>query len=67
MYRDCLHMSERVRFVHNAQQAEIVEDMGKSVPKIYAALENKQAELQSHMIEVDGRITNQPIAILIDS
>jgi hypothetical protein len=40
--------------------------MGINVPRIYAALENKQAEYQSHMIEVEGMINNQTIVILID-
>jgi predicted aspartyl protease len=56
-----------VRAIHNVQQAKTVEDMGKGVPRIYAALENKQAEYQSHMIEVEGMINNQTITILIDS
>ena len=67
MFRDCAHRGENVRIVHNVQQVEIVEDMGKSVPEIYAALDNKQVELQSHMIEVEGIFNNQTIAILIDS
>jgi hypothetical protein len=37
------------------------------VPRIYAALDKKQAEYQSHMIEVEGMINNQTLAILIDS
>jgi hypothetical protein len=41
--------------------------MGRKVPKIYAALDNKQAKYQSHMIEVEGMINNQTIVILIDS
>jgi hypothetical protein len=41
--------------------------MGKNVPRIYAALDNQQAEYQSHMIEVEGMINNQTLAILIDS
>jgi predicted aspartyl protease len=65
--QDCPHRSEKVRTVHNVQQAKTVEDMGRSVPKIYAALNYKQAEFQSHMIEVEGKINNQPIGILIDS
>jgi hypothetical protein len=56
-----------VRVVHNVQQAEIVEDMGNRIPRIYAALDNKQAEFQSHMIEVEGMINNQPFTILINS
>jgi hypothetical protein len=44
-----------------------VEDISINVPRIYAALDNKQDEFQSHMIEVEGNINNQPIVILIDS
>jgi hypothetical protein len=32
--------------------------MGSRIPRIYAALDNKQAEFQSHMIEVEGMINN---------
>jgi hypothetical protein len=66
MFRDCPHRGEKVRIVHNVQQVETVEDMGRNVPRIYAALDNKQVEYQSHMIEVEGMINNQTIAILID-
>jgi hypothetical protein len=41
--------------------------MERNVPRIYAALDNKQAEYESHMIEVEGMINNQTISILIDS
>jgi hypothetical protein len=41
--------------------------MGRYVPRIYAALDNKQVKYQPHMIEVEGMINNQTIAILIDS
>ena len=44
MYRDCPHICEKVRIVHNVQQDEIVEDMRINVPRIYVALENKQGE-----------------------
>jgi hypothetical protein len=67
MYRDFPHRGEKVRIVHNVQQDETVEDMGRNVPRIYTALDNKQVEFQSHMIEVEGKINNQPIVILIDS
>jgi hypothetical protein len=52
MYRDCPHKSDKVRVLHNVQQKEIVEDMGRSSPRIYGALENKKEKFQSHMIEV---------------
>jgi hypothetical protein len=67
MYKYFPHRGENVRTVHNVQQPETVEDMGRSVPRIYAVLDNKQAKFQSHMIEVEGMINNQVISILIDS
>jgi predicted aspartyl protease len=56
-----------VRTVHNVQQAHIMGDMGRNVLRIYAALDNKNVEFQSHMVEVKGNINNQSITILIDS
>jgi hypothetical protein len=47
----------------NIQEATTIEDMGR----ICVALNDRQAEYQSNMIEVEGKIMNQPVAILIDS
>ena len=58
-YRDCPHKNGKVRTVHNVQQAETMEDMGRIIPRIYASLDNKQEEYQSDMIEVEGMINNQ--------
>jgi hypothetical protein len=44
-----------------------VEDMGSRMPRIYVALDNKQEEFQSHMIEVECMINNRPLILLIDS
>ena len=66
-YRDYPHKNDKVRVVHNVQQAETMEDMDSRMPRIYAALDNKKFEYQSHMIEVEGMINNQPFTILIDS
>jgi hypothetical protein len=67
MYRYCPHIGEKVRIVHNVKQDDTVVDMGKNVPRIYASLENKQYQFHSHMIEVEGKIKIQTIAILLDS
>ena len=67
MFRYFPHKGEKARTFHNVQQVEIVEDMGTNLPRIYASLDNNQAEYQPHMIEVEGMINNQTIAILIDS
>jgi hypothetical protein len=40
--------------------------MGRNVSRIYVALDNKKDEFLSHMIEVKGKINNQPIVILIE-
>jgi len=34
--------------------------------RIYASLDNKQEEYQSPMLEVEGKIDNHPMRILID-
>jgi hypothetical protein len=66
-YRDCPHKKDKARTVHNVQQVETVEDMGSRMLRIYATLDNKQVEFQSHVIEVEGTINNRPLVILIDS
>jgi hypothetical protein len=40
--------------------------MGSRMPRIYIALDNKQDEFQSHMIEVESMINNRPFTVLID-
>jgi hypothetical protein len=67
MFKYCPHRGEKMRIVHNVKQTETMEDMVRNVPRIYAALDNKQSKYQSHMIEVEGMINNQTITILIDS
>jgi hypothetical protein len=39
--------------------------MGRSVPRIYAALDNRHAEYQLCMIKVEGKIYNHPILFLL--
>jgi hypothetical protein len=43
-----------------------VNDVARSVPRIYAVVENRQADHQASVVELEGIITNQPISILID-
>jgi hypothetical protein len=61
MFRHFPHKGDQVRFVHNVQQAETVEDMGRNLTRIYAAPNNKQDEFQSHVIEVEGKLNHQTI------
>ena len=40
--------------------------MERSMPIICVALENRQANHHTSMVEIEGMINNQPISILID-
>ena len=40
--------------------------VARAVPRIYAALEDRQEDHQSTVVEVAGKIVEQPISILID-
>ena len=46
---------------------ETVGDVGRRMPRICVALDSRQAYYQSHMIELEGMINNQPISSWIDS
>jgi hypothetical protein len=59
LYNDFPHRKDIVKDVHNIQEATKIKDMGR----IYATLNDRQAEYQSNMIEVEGKIINQPVAI----
>jgi len=43
-----------------------IRDVGQSVPRIYVAVDSKQAEHQAFIIEMDGKICDQFISIFID-
>jgi hypothetical protein len=52
MLRDFPQRDEKVRTGCNVQQSVRIEHMGNNLPRIYTALDNKQVQCQSHMIEV---------------
>ena len=53
--------------MHNIQEEEIVGDVANEFPRTNAALENRQADHQTSMVEVQGMIQNQFVSILIDT
>ena len=59
MRRTCPLENESARLAYNVQVA-------REVPRIYAALEDRQADHQSTMVEVAGKIVEKSISILID-
>jgi hypothetical protein len=66
MYKYCPQRGNNMRTVHSIKKEETIEDTNKNMPRIYATLDNRQEDYQSHMIEVEGKIDNQPLSILID-
>ena len=44
----------------------IVRELSRTMPRINAALENRHANHQTSMVEVEGMIKDKPISILID-
>jgi hypothetical protein len=63
---DCPHRQQNSQRIYNVQEVTTVNDMARSVPQIYAALDNKQADHQALVVEMEGMITNHLVSILID-
>jgi len=53
--------------VHNFQEYTTMDDVARNLPQIYAYLDKHQATHKSNIIDVEGKIVKQPIAILIHS
>ena len=51
--------------MHNLQEEPTVEDIA-GTPHIYAALEGRQGDHQATVVEIEGKILNACISILID-
>eukprot|EP00253_Pinus_taeda_P004903 PITA_04903 len=52
--------------ISQIQEASTVGDVGRSIPRIDAALEDRQAEYQRTMVELEGKILDFFVTILID-
>jgi hypothetical protein len=61
LYKDFPHRKDKVKTTHNIQEDTTIEYVGR----IYASLDDRQEEYQSNMIEVEGKIINQHVSILI--
>jgi hypothetical protein len=52
--------------VHNLQEASTVGDVGRSLHRINAAIDGRQADHQSSVVEIEGKINDTRISVLID-
>jgi hypothetical protein len=66
LLRDCPHRQQNNRRVYNIQEATTVNDVARSMPQIYAALDNRQVDHQASVVEMEGMIANHLVSILID-
>ena len=62
----CPLENENARPTYNIQKEETVGQVARVVPRIYAALEDRQEDHQSMVVEVAGNIVEKSISILID-
>ena len=43
-----------------------VGELARKIPRINATLENRQADYQTSIVEVEGKLNQIPISILVD-
>ena len=48
------------------QEASTVGDVARNIPRINAALEDRQADFQPTMIELEGKLLSQNVSVLVD-
>ena len=59
MLRNCPHRNGNVSQVYNIQGVETMGQVARTIPKIYAALEDRQENHQSNVVEVEGKIAKK--------
>jgi hypothetical protein len=65
--RNCPRLTSANRtIVHNLQEASTVGDVGRSLHRINAVVDGRQADHQSSVVEIEGKINNTRISVLID-
>ena len=55
-----------VRPAYKIQETQIVGQVARTIPRIYAALEDQQEDHQSNLVEFVGKIDEQYVSMLID-
>ena len=64
LLRDCPHRN--IHMLMRDREATTVNDIARNIPTISAALENRQAEHQATMVEMEGKISDLSVTVLID-
>ena len=61
--QDCKNKTSGV--LHNLQEEPTIEDI-PGTPRIYVAFDGRHVDHQATMVEIEGKILNTSISILID-
>jgi hypothetical protein len=66
LVRDYPHRQQNSTRIYIVQEDTIINDVARSMPRIYAAMDNKQDDHQASVVEMEGMIANHLVSILID-
>ena len=65
--RNCPRLTSVARTTfHNIQKASMVEDVGRSLHRINAVMDGQQDDHQSTVVDVQGKINNTLVSVLIN-
>jgi hypothetical protein len=53
LLKSCLNKKENTRIIHNIEEDTTIDDVPRDIPKIYATLEDYQADHQIVVVEVE--------------
>jgi len=60
-----LHQGSRTH-IYSAQEAHTIAYVGQSILRIYEAVDNRQVDHQTSIIEIEGKLHDQVVSNLID-
>jgi hypothetical protein len=66
LLRDFPHKQQNGRRLYNIQETTTINDVARSMPYIYASMDNKQVDHQALGVDMEGMISNHLVSILID-
>jgi hypothetical protein len=63
---DFPHRKKENKSAYNIQESTTINDVARSMPQIYASLDNRQVDHQASVMEMEGMISNHIVYILIN-
>jgi hypothetical protein len=66
LLRELPYRKQNNRRVYNIQEATTFNDVARSMPQIYAALDARQVDHQYSVVEMEGMLSTRLVSILID-